>query len=227
MSAAREAILTKVRGATGAERRSDAETEALRQTLSAPARRLSPARAQLPHAEQVDLFQAMAEEVSATVARLPDMDAVPAAVAAFLKAENLPAALRMAPDPDLEALPWDEQPLLTLAKGAAEADDQVSLTAAFAGIAETGTVMLLSGAAGPTTLNFLPENHLVVIKASDVTGLYEDAWDRLRARYGAGQMPRTVNLVTGPSRTGDIEQTIQLGAHGPRRLHILLVEDHG
>jgi L-lactate dehydrogenase complex protein LldG len=57
-----------------------------------------------------------------------------------------------------------------------------------------------------------------------VTGSYEDAWDRLRRHVGDGVMPRTVNLITGPSRTGDIEQTIELGAHGPRRLHIILLD---
>ena len=85
--------------------------------------------------------------------------------------------------------------------------------------------MLASGPAAPTTLNFLPENHIVVLKASQVVGPYEDAWDRLRAANGEGRLPRTVNFITGPSRTGDIEQTIQMGAHGPRRLHVILVED--
>ena len=124
------------------------------------------------------------------------------------------------------ALPWtDSAPLLTVASGKAEPEDVTSLTAAFAGIAETGTLMLHSGPEGPTTLNFLPENHIVVLKASQVVGAYEDAWDRLRMARDGAAVPRTVNLITGPSRTGDIEQTIQLGAHGPRRLHILLVED--
>ena len=85
--------------------------------------------------------------------------------------------------------------------------------------------MLTSGADTPSTLNFLPDTHVVVLKAEDVVGPYEDALDRVRAR-GNG-MPRTINFVTGPSRTGDIEQQIQLGAHGPRRLHILLVEGDG
>ena len=77
----------------------------------------------------------------------------------------------------------------------------------------------------PTTLNFLPEKHVVVLKASQVVGAYEDGWDRLRESHGPGSLPRVVNFITGPSRTADIEQTIQLGAHGPRRLHVLLVED--
>ena len=90
-------------------------------------------------------------------------------------------------------------------------------------MAETGTLMLPSGSETPSTLNFLPDTHVVVLKSRDVVGPYEEAWDRLRA--GGKTLPRTVNFVTGPSRTGDIEQTIYLGAHGPRHLHILLIDE--
>jgi len=82
--------------------------------------------------------------------------------------------------------------------------------------------MLVSGHDTPTRNNFLPDTHVVVLRASEVVAAYEDGWDRLRA---AGAMPRAVNFITGPSRTGDIEQRIELGAHGPRRLHIILVDD--
>ncbi len=115
--------------------------------------------------------------------------------------------------------------MLEVEIGKAEASDQASLTGAFAGVAETGTLLLVSGPQAPTTLNFLPETHIAVLRASRMVGPYEDAWERVRARYGRGGLPRTVNFITGPSRTADIEQTIQLGAHGPRRLHIVLIED--
>ena len=137
-------------------------------------------------------------------------------------AENLPAEIVLAPDPSLDDLPWDERPLLRIRRGRAEAGDAVSLTPCFAAIAETGTLMLISGAATPTTLNFLPDTHIVLVHADQVVAAYEDGWDRLRS---AGAMPRAVNFITGPSRTGDIEQRIELGAHGPRRLHIILVDD--
>ena len=96
------------------------------------------------------------------------------------------------------------------------------------GFAETGTLMMTSGPDHPSTLNFLPETHIVVLPAERIGGAYEEGWAHLRAEGGpdadASFMPRTVNLVTGPSRTADIEQTIALGAHGPRRLHIVIVE---
>jgi L-lactate dehydrogenase complex protein LldG len=97
----------------------------------------------------------------------------------------------------------------------------VSLQVAFAGIAETGTLMLPSGPARPTSNNLLPDTAIVVLPAEYVVGCYEDAFDALRH---AGPMPRNVILVTGPSRSADIEQTLELGAHGPRRLHILIVD---
>jgi L-lactate dehydrogenase complex protein LldG len=99
----------------------------------------------------------------------------------------------------------------------------------WAGIAETGTLMLPSGPERPTTLNLLAETEVVVLRASAIVGPYEEAWDRLRARgrdaLSGGIMPRNIMFVTGPSRSADIEQTLELGAHGPRRLHILLVDD--
>lgn len=204
----------------------EAQRAAARERIAGHARNLIPARARIDHADQIRLFEQMALEVSATVARLPGLDAVPDAVADYLAGHNLPAELRVAPDPALDPIPWDRRPTLTVSSGRARDADAVSLTGCFAGIAETGTLMLVSGAERPTTLNFLPDTHIVVLKAEQVVGGYEDAWDRLRAHGPAfeGGMPRTVNMVTGPSRTGDIEQTIQLGAHGPRRLHILLVE---
>jgi L-lactate dehydrogenase complex protein LldG len=85
--------------------------------------------------------------------------------------------------------------------------------------------MLISGAQTPTTLNFLPEAHIVVVRRDQVVATYEDGWDRLRTVETTGGLPRAVNFVTGPSRTADIEQHIELGAHGPGRLHIVLIED--
>ena len=224
MSEARAAVLGALRRAL---RRGDgaAASEAAAARLDAHRRNLIPARADRSRAEQIALFADMAGQQSASIARVPGPAAVPAAIAEFLKAENLPAEIRMAPDEELEALPWQDQPMLTVTRGAAREPDAVSVTGALAGIAETGTLMLHSGPGGPSSLNFLPETHVVVLPAARVVGSYEDGWDLLRQRFGNGTMPRTVNFITGPSRSADIEQTIQLGAHGPRRLHIVLVGD--
>ena len=127
-------------------------------------------------------------------------------------------------------MPWDERPLLRVREGRAEASDLVSVQHAFAGIAETGTLMLPSAPERPTTLNLLADTAIVVLRASRVVGPYEEAWDLLRQERhddpATGSfMPRNVMLVTGPSRSADIEQTLELGAHGPRQLHLVLIED--
>ena len=84
---------------------------------------------------------------------------------------------------------------------------------------------MASGPDHPVTLNLLPDTHIVVLREVDIVGGYEEVWTKLRQRYGKDRMPRTVNTITGPSRTGDIEQAIELGAHGPRRMHILIVSE--
>ncbi len=227
---ARDAILGEIRrslkrGPLPTDRQAE-----LRAQVAAHRRNLIPARATvLDHLARIDLFVEMAEGVQATVARVASPLAVPESVARYLAGENLPSELVMAPDPSLDDIPWGTRPLLQIRRGRAEATDAVSLTPCFAAIAETGTLMLTSGAGTPTTLNFLPDTHIVVVHADQVVATYEDGWDRLRSRAAAnpdgGLLPRAVNFVTGPSRTGDIEQQIVLGAHGPRRLHILVVEN--
>jgi len=223
MSEARQDILLGIRRSLKRGRLDMVREAELREQIASHRRNLVPARAAaLGDRGRVDLFVAMAEEVQATVTRVSSPVAVLEEVARYLVAENLPAEIVLAPDPSLDDLPWDERPLLRIRRGRAEAGDAVSLTPCFATIAETGTLMLISGAATPTTLNFLPDTHIVLVHADQVVAAYEDGWDRLRS---AGAMPRVVNFITGPSRTGDIEQRIELGAHGPRRLHIILVDD--
>jgi L-lactate dehydrogenase complex protein LldG len=225
MSEARERILAGVRNSLGRGRLNPNEEAELRARLSEHRRNLVPARAtDLDERGRVELFAEMAEEVQATITKVSSPAAVPETVARYLAAENLPAELVMAPDPSLDEIPWNTWPLLQIRRGRAEADDRVSVTPCHAAIAETGTLMLISGAHTPTTLNFLPETHIVVVRQNQVVATYEDGWDRLRAAK-PGLLPRAVNFITGPSRTADIEQHIELGAHGPRRLHIVLVED--
>jgi L-lactate dehydrogenase complex protein LldG len=221
VSEGRRTVLASVARALGREAPDPSTRAELERRLAEPAPNLIPRRADLPHAQRVQLFIEMAREASASVAVLPSPAAVPEAVAEYLRRENLPPELTIAPDPALESLPWSAWPLLAVRSGRATGSEQVSLTDAFAGIAETGTLMLRSGADAPTTLNFLPDTNIVLLRADRIVGAYEAAWALLR---GAGAMPRTVNFITGPSRSADIEQTLQLGAHGPRRLHILLID---
>lgn len=201
-----------------------ARVEAVAARLARPRPNLIPARAQASGEARVAMFIDMAESVSATVDRVAGMAAVPGAVARYLAAHNLPAEVVVAPDAAVSTLPW-ETTTLALRAGVPAPTDGVSVTPCLAGVAETGTLVVTSDAERPYSLHMLPDTHIAVLPRRDILSSYEEAWTRLRGDYGAGNMPRTVLWVTGPSRTGDIEQTIQLGAHGPRRLHIVLVDD--
>ena len=206
--------------------------DAAEQRLKDHPANLIPARGRLGLKARVDLFIREAERVNATVARVSSVSGVPREIARYLAKNNLPMTLKIAPGTSEAKVPWTEQTLLSVEEGRADGNEAVSVSRAFAGVAETGTLVLLSGPANPTTLNFLPPTHVVMISAAEIAGDYEEVWSRLRALDGGGDpdregrfMPRTVNWITGPSRTADIEQKLLLGAHGPQRLHIVIVDD--
>jgi L-lactate dehydrogenase complex protein LldG len=220
----RDSLFQKIAGANaGNPLRSD--PAALRRRMSEHRINLMPARADIDEPDRLDLFLRKCGELAVTVDRLDSAEDAPEAVATWLKDRNLPTELKLSPAAEVADLPWDRAPMLDVRTGAAEIADQVSVTPAAAGIAETGTLVMASGEDTPATLNFVPDNHIVVLRRSQVVRAMEDAFALLRERFGEGELPRTVNLVSGPSRTGDVEQKIVMGAHGPRRLHILLIDD--
>ncbi|MCO5160346.1 MAG: lactate utilization protein [Mesorhizobium sp.] len=220
----RQAILSKVR-ASLAEAGDDAARRAVVEArLAKPPKGVIPARGKLPDDARVDLFETLATKFAATVQRVRSHDDVPKAVSAYLRAKNLPAAVRVGADRRLAAMPWDRQKALEVRSGASDGDDEAGVSHAFGGIAETGTLVMVSGKDNPSTINFLPEHHIVVVEAADIDGDMESVLARVRKKFGRGKMPRTLNFITGPSRSGDIEQKIILGAHGPRALHIILVD---
>ncbi|MGA2129460.1 MAG: lactate utilization protein [Xanthobacteraceae bacterium] len=220
---ARDTMLASIRRSLGVTGREAPRRQAVADRLKEHPRGVVPARGQLPQPERLELFRTMVEAAAGTVEEVATGD-VPGAVARFLRAHNLPMAIRRGADPRLAAMPWEKERTLEVTIGASRGADLAAISHAFGAAAESGTLMLTSGADNPTTLNFLPDTHVVVVAAADVAGDYETLWQRLRERPGAdGGMPRTINLVTGPSRSADIAQTLILGAHGPRRLHVLVV----
>jgi L-lactate dehydrogenase complex protein LldG len=219
---ARAAVLGRLRRALGRGRDVSALRGALRQQLSEPRANLIPARADLDRYGRIRLFTEQAEAVQTAVRRVDRYRDLPRAVIDYLRLHNLPPRLAMASDPALAQADW-QGGMLEIHDGPAADQDLVGLTVAFAGIAETGTLMLLSTPATPTMLAFLPETSLVVLSTERILRAYEDGFALLREEHGA--LPRSINFVTGPSRSGDIEQTLQLGAHGPRRLCVLLVDE--
>jgi L-lactate dehydrogenase complex protein LldG len=122
--------------------------------------------------------------------------------------------------PELAELEWQAAGINVEAR-AARGSDLVGITGAFCAIAETGTLMLLSGPRTPAETSLLPETHIAIVRTSRIVRGMEDAWSLLRTEHGA--LPRAVNFISGPSRTADIEQTLVLGAHGPYRVHIVLI----
>jgi L-lactate dehydrogenase complex protein LldG len=218
---ARAAVLDRLRRVLGDGHDAGVRRRTVDARLGEPRANLIPARGDLDRRGRLRLFVAQTEAVQTTVRRVDGYAALPGAVAGYLRQHNLPLRLVIARDPALAGIDWSIG-MLEVRHGRAREEDAVGLTVAFAAIAETGTLMLLSAPTTPTMLAFLPENVLVVLSADRIVRAYEDGLSLLRAEHGA--LPRSINFVTGPSRSGDIEQTIQLGAHGPRRLGVLLVD---
>jgi L-lactate dehydrogenase complex protein LldG len=224
MRSAREDVLGSIRRSLGVTGQEAPRRKAAVDRLETTPAGIVPKRGKLDVDGRVALMKERAESAHATVVVLDTSDAVPAEVARFLRDINAPATIRIGDDERLASMPWGDT-AVSVETGRSHGGDLSAVSYAFGAIAESGTLALISGTANPTTLNFLPDNHLVVVGATEVAGDYETIFARLRERFGAGQMPRTLNFITGPSRSGDIEQTLILGAHGPRRLHVLIVRD--
>jgi L-lactate dehydrogenase complex protein LldG len=223
MSTARDDIFSNIRRSLGVSGGERTRRQIVADRLDRAPKGGVPARGQVSGEDLIEVFGTQAEAALATVHTVASAVEVPQAVAAFLRNHNLPAAVRMGGDPRLEAMPWSET-ALEVSHGVSDGSHLNGVSHAFGGVAETGTIVMVSGLENPSTLNFLPDNHLVIVSAKDIVGDYEAVLGKVRAAYGKGGMPRTVNFITGPSRSADIEQTLLLGAHGPRRLHLIVVK---
>jgi L-lactate dehydrogenase complex protein LldG len=220
---ARDTLFASIRKSLGVTGDEAARRAAVADRLKQHPRGVIPARGQLPAAERVRLFCQMVEAAAGSAEILKSADDVPAAVAALLRQHNLPLQVRHGDDARLAALPWSKERALEVSTGPSDGHQLASVSHAFAGVAETGTLVMASGPDNPTTLNFLPDTHIVVVDAKDIAGDYETVWQRVRDIFGIESLPRAINMITGPSRSADIAQILILGAHGPRRLHVLVV----
>jgi L-lactate dehydrogenase complex protein LldG len=163
-------------------------------------------------------FRTRAEALASTVEVVARMEEAPAAVARYLATHSL--SRQAVAWPQLAGLDWTGAGLQVEGR-AAHGADLVGITGVFCAVAETGSLVLLSGADTPASASLLPETHIAVVPASRIVKGMEEAWVLLRSE--TGELPRAVNFISGPSRTGDIEQTLVLGAHGPYRVHIVIV----
>jgi L-lactate dehydrogenase complex protein LldG len=221
----RDTIFGKIATGLKAERDDKARGTVVDARIATRFRHPTPARvAGKSHAEHVALFKQHMTGQSATVLDAETTADVPGLIAGYLRQHNLPARVALGADAYLAALPWDQEPAVELRHGRASPNDEVGLSHATSAVAETGTLVITSGPDNPVTINFLPETHIVVLEAKDVVGPYEDAWMTVRAKFGNRAMPRTVNMISGPSRTGDIGGRLVMGAHGPRRMCVIIVQ---
>jgi L-lactate dehydrogenase complex protein LldG len=211
---ARESILARIRARHGKDPvPTDAEREAVRSHI-----RSHPGSPR-PRMEWdlVARFRERALGLASTVDEVETLDAVSTAVARYLKAGALPlTAVCWA---EFAALDWRAAGIEIAVREARETD-LVGITGAFCAVAETGTLVTMSGRDTPAAVSLLPETHIAVLRKSRIVRGMEEAWQLMRDELGAP--PRAVNFISGPSRTADIEQTVTLGAHGPYRVHIVI-----
>lgn len=218
MTTSRTAILSNIRRSLHRSGYSPTERTALDLRLAQPRPNIIPRRGQGSQPEKVERFVSMARASQAIVHRIERLGDVPAAVAKVMADAGFPAEVVVAPA--LQFLDWRLAGVIARFD-MAKPDEIAAVTPALWGIAETGTLVTTSSPQRPTSMNFLADLHFMVLTEENVIGAYEEIWARLRQD---GELPRTVKLITGPSRTGDIEQTLQLGAHGPRHLFVLLAK---
>ncbi len=217
-AASREAVLRRIRRAQGrgGVTPSAAERQAVSTYIDAHPRGPTPA----VEDDVVARFRARAESMQSTCEEVGAWTDVPAAAARYLAAHGLGGTA--VAWPLLAGLDWASAGLRVEAREARDAD-LVGITGCFAALAETGTLMTCSGPQTPGSVSLLPETHIAVVPVSRIVKHMEDGYALARAELG--QLPRLVNFISGPSRTGDIDQTIVLGAHGPYRVHMILLRD--
>ena len=212
---ARENILARIRARQGKPAApTAAEREAMRSHIQSHSGSPRPRMEWDPVAR----FRECALGLASTVDEVAALEDVPAAVARYLEASGLPRAAVCWQE--FMTLDWSDAGIRVEARAARETD-LVGITGAFCAIAETGTLMTMSGRDTPSTVSLLPETHIAVVTQSRIVRGMEEAWQLMREEVG--RPPRAVNFISGPSRTADIEQTVTLGAHGPYRVHIILV----
>lgn len=162
-------------------------------------------------------FIAKAEASYCSVERVATMNDVVGAVDRQLRDRGSSRDISIALS--LRGMAWPDTWTVNFDKG--RLVEAVSVTDAVAGIAETGSLVICSDAERPASLNFLPDLHIAVLRTNDIVHHLEDIWPRVRA---LPVWPRAVNIISAPSRTADVAQVVVRPAHGPKSLHIVLVE---
>lgn len=220
----RATMIAQVKAAIGAWRSSQAErASAVARRLAHPPHHPRPGFAQLDARERETRLIQCLESQGGTVLTVSSRADIPRAVETLIGSIDPAPRFVVGDDERLAGLPWPETlaparwtPDQTLGDGTA------ALTHAWGAAAETGTLIMMSSAASPASLAFLPEVHIVALARETIAASFEDAFAQLSADIGSDRFPRAVNLISSPSRTSDIGGRSVRGAHGPRRLAVVL-----
>jgi L-lactate dehydrogenase complex protein LldG len=173
--------------------------------------------------ELVERFRLLAQAEAATTERIANLADVPAAVATYLRGQQLPMRINVAAAGELRNLEWSSVESIECDDGPLAADGDTVLTGCYAGIAEAGVLVMLSSAGHPSEFNFLGATHIAVVRSESIVPKFEHLWSGLRRDFPA-ELPRMMNWIVGPSRTADLGVPSKLGAHGPARVHIILAD---
>jgi L-lactate dehydrogenase complex protein LldG len=172
----------------------------------------------------VQAFVTRAQGLSASVEHVAEIEGLGSAAARVIRRLSLPPRVVIASDPLLQrGMPGFAVQGIAARAGRPEATDTAGVSLAAAAVAETGVVMMTSRPETPTSLNLLPELWICAVPRSRIVGSYEEALALLGRDHGL-RLPRAVNFIGGPSRTGDIEEILQLGAHGPKTVHLVIID---
>ncbi len=200
---ARDAILAQLSRATPATLRPAA---------------VAPAPVNGGSAVKIRRFAAGLQAASATFAVVSGPAAVPGAIAAYLAANSLP--LRICPGEVPAAVDLRNAAQLEYGADRLPDDGGTLVTGCLAALAEEGVVVLASGTRQVAADAFLAATHIVIVESGQLLDGIDDLWPVLRQ----GPLPRSLHLIRGPSRTADLGVPSRLGAHGPLRVHVILVE---
>ena len=173
--------------------------------------------------DPLSLLRVSMMRMKGDLTELEGADAIPWHVSKILEAEGAPMEVAIGSDEGLRSLPWDEAGLSVIGPSGI-ASESAGVSRALCAVAETGSVVFCSGSANPTTVNFMVKYHFAVIRREQIVPNFEDLWGIIRPRYMEGDRMRAVNIISGPSATADVEATLTVGAHGPCRFELLLIE---
>jgi L-lactate dehydrogenase complex protein LldG len=191
--------------------------------IDSPTANVIPRRAQVDRAQKIAMFVDLIQAQDVTCARAKSWPLVAKTIADYLATRPSPSKIKVSTDPAFDRAGFEGEPRLVVERGLAVSTDLVTISRAMCGIAETGTLMFASDKDAPPSLNFVGETHGVVLDLDTIVSTLEDAFGLLRARFGKRIMPRSINLVSGTSCTADIGMVTVRGAHGPRKVHLILV----